>query len=159
MFTNGEIGGVIVRPLTKHEDRRGWLFEMFRSDELDPEYLPAMSYISMTLPKVTRGPHEHVDQADLFCFVGPSNFKVVLWDNRRKSPTHKNRGVLYVGEDHPSQVIIPAGVVHAYRNVGEKPGWVINFPNRLYKGAGEKEPVDEIRHEANPLTEFQIDEA
>jgi len=159
MFTNGEIGGVIVRPLTKHEDRRGWLFEMFRSDELNPEYLPAMSYISMTLPKVTRGPHEHVDQTDYFCFVGPSNFKVVLWDNRRESPTHRNRGVFYVGEDNPSQVIIPAGVVHAYRNVGEKPGWVINFPNRLYKGAGGKEPVDEIRHETNPLTEFQIDEA
>jgi len=158
MFKNGEIGGVIVRPLKKHEDIRGWLSELFRSDELDPEHLPVMSYVSMTLPEVTRGPHEHVDQVDLFCFVGPSMFKVVLWDNRRESPTHRNRGVFYVGEDNPSQVIIPAGVVHAYKNVGRKPGWVINFPDRLYKGAGGKEPVDEIRHEDNPRTEFQIDE-
>lgn len=158
MFKNGEIGGVIVRPLKKHEDIRGWLSELFRSDELDPEHLPVMSYVSMTLPEVTRGPHEHVDQADLFCFVGPSNFKVVLWDNRSESPTHRTRGVFYVGEDNPSQVIVPAGVVHAYKNVGQKPGWVINFPDRLYKGAGGKEPIDEIRHEDNPRTEFQIDE-
>jgi hypothetical protein len=29
-----------------------------------------MAYISVTEPNVQRGPHEHVDQADLFCFIG-----------------------------------------------------------------------------------------
>jgi len=44
-------------------------------------------------------------------------------------------------------VIVPPGVVHAYRNVSDEPGWVFNFPNRLYRGPGRSEPVDEIRHE------------
>ena len=44
-------------------------------------------------------------------------------------------------------VLVPPGVVHAYRNVSEENGLVFNVPNRLYAGWGKKEPVDEIRHE------------
>jgi len=54
---------------------------------------------------------------------------------------------MVVGEDDPAAVLIPAGVVHGYQNVGEVDGIVINCPNRLYAGAGRKEEVDEIRHE------------
>src|ERR1700737_2258737 len=74
-FQAGEIKDVVVRDLRKFNDRRGWLVELFRHDELDSEFFPAMAYISSTSPGVARGPHEHVDQADLFCFMGPSNFK------------------------------------------------------------------------------------
>lgn len=159
MFKDGAIEGIVIRPLRKYGDKRGWLCELFRSDELAGEFMPAMSYLSETLPGVMRGPHEHVDQADVFCFVGPSNFKLVLWDNRQKSSTYRNRMVSFLGEENPSQVVIPAGVVHAYKNVGEKPGWVINFPNRLYRGEGRKGPVDEIRYEENSHCEFKVDEA
>ena len=44
-----------------------------------------MTYVSQTLPGVTRGPHEHVDQTDGFAFMGPSDFKLVLWDTRLRS--------------------------------------------------------------------------
>jgi dTDP-4-dehydrorhamnose 3,5-epimerase len=54
-------------------------------------------------------------------------------------------------------VIIPAGVVHAYHNVGKIPGWVINLPNRLYAGKQRKEEVDEIRHESDPTSPYQLD--
>ena len=54
-------------------------------------------------------------------------------------------------------VIIPAGVVHAYRNVGTEPGVVFNCPNRLYKGPGRRYPVDEIRHEDDPASPFRLD--
>jgi dTDP-4-dehydrorhamnose 3,5-epimerase len=53
-------------------------------------------------------------------------------------------------------VLIPPGIVHAYRNVGDKPGVVINCPNQLYRGAGRTDPVDEIRHEDDPHSPFQI---
>jgi dTDP-4-dehydrorhamnose 3,5-epimerase len=61
------------------------------------------------------------------------------------------------GEQKPQAVIVPAGVVHAYKNIGLKPGWVINLPNRLYAGRGRKETVDEIRHESDPNSPFQMD--
>lgn len=157
-FKKGPIGGVVIRPLRKFVDERGWLAELFRHDELDADFYPAMAYISITEPGVTRGPHEHVDQADLFCFIGPSNFKIRLWDNRESSPTFRNFVTAFVGADNPSSVLVPLGVVHAYRNVGSVGGVVINCPNRLFMGEGRREPIDEIRHEDDPETIYRMDD-
>ena len=158
IFQTGEIKDVVVRDLRKFNDRRGWLVELFRHDDLDSEFYPAMSYISSTLPGVARGPHEHVDQADLFCFLGPSNFKFRMWDNRPDSPTFRNMMTMIVGADDPKAVVVPKGVVHAYQNVGDTEGLVINCPNRLDMGEGRREQVDEIRHEDDPDTIFRMDE-
>jgi dTDP-4-dehydrorhamnose 3,5-epimerase len=157
-FKPGSIEGVRVQDLVVHRDARGWLIELFRSDELDPQFLPAMSYVSSTKPGVARGPHEHRDQADLFCFVGPSTFRLYLWDARKDSPTFGHKLVLETGASKPLAVVIPPGVVHAYKNVGMEDGWVLNFPNRLYAGTGRKEPVDEIRHEGIPDSPFVLEE-
>jgi len=158
-FTKGKIEGVIVYPLKKFVDERGWLCELFRHDEIAEEFYPAMAYISVTEPLVTRGPHEHVDQADLFCFLGTSNFKLRLWDNRKDSSTFMSVMTLFVGTDNPQAVIIPKGVAHAYKNVSAtEKGMVINCPNRLFMGAGKKEEIDEIRHEDDPDTIFRMED-
>ncbi len=156
-FHPGSIDGVIWKALRKYHDDRGWLCELFRHDELAPEFHPVMAYISLTEPGVARGPHEHVDQADGFCFLGPSNFKIYMWDNRPASPTYRVFETDVVGADKPMLLIIPAGVVHAYKNVGSVGGLVFNCPNRLYKGPGRREPVDEVRHEADPRTPYRLD--
>jgi dTDP-4-dehydrorhamnose 3,5-epimerase len=157
MFQTGTVEGVICKPLRKFHDQRGWLCELFRDDELPAGFRPVMSYLSITEPGVARGPHEHVAQSDYFCFLGPSNFKVYLWDNRPDSPTYLVKQIEVVGEERPMMVIIPPGVVHAYQNIGQEPGAVINCPDRLYKGPGRQEPVDEIRHEDDPQTPYQLD--
>jgi dTDP-4-dehydrorhamnose 3,5-epimerase len=157
MFRDGTINDVVVRNLQRFADQRGWLCELFREDETERKYMPVMGYISVTNAGIARGPHEHADQADYFCFLGPSNFRIYLWDNRKDSPTHMNRQVIVAGEDAPMAVIVPAGVVHAYRNIGDKDGMVVNCANRLYAGHGRKEPVDEIRHEQDPGTIFRLD--
>lgn len=156
-FHPGPIDGVLWKPLAKYHDARGWLCELFRHDELPAVFHPVMGYISLTEPGVARGPHEHADQADFFCFLGPSDFKVYLWDNRRSSPSRGAFQADVVGAAKPMALIIPAGVVHAYRNVGSEPGLVFNCPNRLYKGPGRKEAVDEIRYEDDPASPFQLD--
>ena len=157
-FSRGPIAGVVVRDLRKHLDERGWLAELYRDDEVSEEFRPAMAYASTTLPGVQRGPHEHRDQADHFCFIGPSNFKLRLWDNRPGSPTYGHVMTVYAGEDAPRAVIVPKGVVHAYRNVGHSTGLVVNLPDRLYAGEGRREEVDEIRHEDDPATIFRVDD-
>ena len=156
-FTIGDIRGVVVRDLQKFTDKRGWLAELFRHDELDEEFYPVMAYISSTAPGMTRGPHEHVDQADFFCFIGPANFKLRMWDNRNDSETFNRVMTLVAGQDNPKSVLIPAGVVHAYQNVGGVDGIVINCPNRLFMGQGKREKVDEIRHEGDPATRYQME--
>ncbi|MCU0691573.1 MAG: dTDP-4-dehydrorhamnose 3,5-epimerase family protein [Polyangiaceae bacterium] len=156
-FKDGPIDGVVVRALVRLVDARGWLCELFRADETECDATPAMGYVSESHPGTTRGPHEHASQTDRFCFLGPSDFLVVLWDNRPNSPTFRNRIRLVVGKSSPSVVIVPPGVVHGYRNIGDQAGLVVNLPNRLYKGQGRSEPVDEIRHEGDPHTCFRID--
>jgi dTDP-4-dehydrorhamnose 3,5-epimerase len=156
-FVPGIIHGIVWKPLRKYHDARGWLCELFREDELAEEFLPAMAYASVTEPGVARGPHEHVEQADYFCFFGPSDFLLYLWDARTDSPTHGVRQVELVGASRPMAVIVPPGVVHAYRNVGDVPGLVFNCPNRLYKGKGRAQPVDEIRHEDQADSPFVMD--
>ncbi|HEY6120406.1 MAG TPA: dTDP-4-dehydrorhamnose 3,5-epimerase family protein [Pyrinomonadaceae bacterium] len=157
-FTIADISGVLVRDLQKFQDERGWLAELFRQDTMPEEFYPAMAYVSLTEPGVTRGPHEHVYQADFFCFLGPSNFKLRMWDQRRESKTFNNVMTLTVGIDNPKSVLVPVGVVHAYRNIGNTPGMVINCPNRLYRGKGGNEKIDEIRHEDDPNTVFRMDD-
>ncbi|MGD0518030.1 MAG: dTDP-4-dehydrorhamnose 3,5-epimerase family protein [Thermoguttaceae bacterium] len=157
VFTHGPIQGVVFKPVQLYSDRRGWLAEIYRQDELPSEIHPVMAYISETLPGVARGPHEHAAQTDYFVFLGPSDFTLYLWDIRAGSPTRGNRTRVIVGESNKQVVIVPPGVVHAYKNTGSVPGWVFNEPNKLYAGAARQEEVDEIRHENIPDTPFVLD--
>ncbi len=158
MFKDGIIQGVIARDIKKNLDERGWLAECFRHDEMSAEHFPVMAYVSITLPGIVRGPHEHLDQTDYFCFVGPSNFKIVLWDNRRDSSTFNFRQVVFAGTDRPKVVVVPPRIVHAYKNIGQVEGQVLNFPNRLYGGEHRVHEVDEIRHESAGLSPFKFEE-
>ena len=50
-FRKGTIDGVVVTPIRKFADERGWLAEFFRKDEVAAEFQPAMGYLSVTLPR------------------------------------------------------------------------------------------------------------
>jgi dTDP-4-dehydrorhamnose 3,5-epimerase len=146
------IPGVIARPLKKFTDPRGWLIELFRDDELPAGFEPTMGYLSLTHPGVARGPHEHVEQSDGFVFLS-GTFEITLWENRPGK--EKVKQVITAGESNPLFLVVPPGVVHAYRNVGEADAIVLNFPDKLYAGWQKKEPVDVIRHEDND-SEFKV---
>lgn len=152
------IDDVMVKPLARHVDSRGWLVELYREDEIVEAIHPVMAYISQTLPGIVRGPHEHRDQTDYFAFLGPGDFELILWDARPDSPTFGNQSRAVYGQSRPCAVSIPPGVVHAYKNISDVPGWVFNGPNRLYAGLGKREPVDEIRHELDEDSPYRVDD-
>ncbi len=165
-FATGPIAGVIWKPLSFYNDSRGWLAELFRIDDIPAEYRPAMAYVSMTNPGVARGPHEHVEQADYFCFIGPGVFRVYLWDAREDSPTFGHREVRDAGDGAQFALIVPPGVVHAYKNVSAISGIVFNAANTLYAGEGRTgwrgpkgspDYVDEIRHEQVEGSPYRLD--
>jgi len=156
-FKNGEIEGLVIGKLIKFSDERGFLVEIFRADNLPGKLRPVMSYVSYTKPGIVRGPHEHHKQTDIFCFIGPGNFRIKLWDNRKESKTYRCCMEILGGEDNPIRVIVPPGVVHGYKNISSKvDGMVINYPDKLYRGRDKKEEVDEIRHE-DKEDEFYLD--
>ncbi len=148
------IKGVIIKKLEKNCDKRGWLAEIYRNDEID--YRPAMSYISVTKPGVIRGPHEHVHQSDCFVFVGPGSFELHLWDRREELETAEEYLKIEVGEYNPTMVIVPPGVVHGYKCVSENDAYSINLPNKLYKGENKQADIDEIRWEIDPNSPYKI---
>jgi len=98
-FKKGKIEGVIIEQLTKFSDDRGYLVETFRIDNLPSKLRPVMSYVSYTKPGIARGPHEHMEQTDIFCFMGPGNFKIRLWDNRKEYESYGNFMELIGGKD------------------------------------------------------------
>jgi dTDP-4-dehydrorhamnose 3,5-epimerase len=146
--------GVIIKKLDKFEDSRGWLSEIWRSDE--GSFHPEMAYVSITKPSIIRGPHEHKFQSDGFVFLGPGNFELYLWDNRGDSSTFKEELKIEVGKNNPSLVIVPPGVVHGYKCISDSDAYCINLPSKLYAGVGKKEEVDEIRWEKDPESQFKI---
>jgi dTDP-4-dehydrorhamnose 3,5-epimerase len=156
MYTLSEsIDGVVVRSLSKYEDDRGWLSELYRTDEWDHQV--AMCYVSWTLAGKSRGPHEHVYQSDCFAFTGPGTFRLYLWDARHDSSTRQHRMRLDVGEETPVVVLVPPRVVHAYKCTSEEKGLVVNLPDKLYAGENRKQEVDEIRHEDTAHNPFLLD--
>lgn len=150
---SSSIPGVIIKPLKRFTDPRGWLIELFRDDELPEGFEPVMGYISMTHPGVTRGPHEHEFQSDGFVFLS-GEFTLFLWENRPGNPPKAEQHI--VGEEGPCFVVVPPGVVHGYKNTGNTDALVLNFPDKLYAGWGKSEPVDEIRHEHDEASPFKI---
>ena len=148
------IKGVIIKKISKNEDSRGWLAEFYRQDEV--AHRPIMAYISVTKPGVARGPHEHKDQSDGFIFIGPGNFDLYLWDRQADSPTNGEHMKIQAGDNNPVMVIVPPGVVHGYKNISNVDGWCINMPDKLYKGEGKSEEVDEIRWESNIESPYKI---
>jgi dTDP-4-dehydrorhamnose 3,5-epimerase len=146
--------GVIIKELKKYNDERGWLAEIFRSDETDLKL--EMGYVSMTKPNVARGPHEHKEQADFFVFLGPGKFRLYLWENREGEENFRELQTYEFGEDNPASVVVPPGVVHGYKCISDVSGLVINFPDKLYRGEGKKEEVDEIRWEGVEGSPFKI---
>jgi dTDP-4-dehydrorhamnose 3,5-epimerase len=147
-FKQGDIDGVHIKKLDKHVDRRGFLIETYRLDDMPEGLIPQMSYVSFTEPGVSRGPHEHREQTDIFAFIGPGKLEIRLWDNRNGSPTFRNKKTVTGGEGNPVLVIVPPGVIHGYRNISKTDrGMVLNYPDKLYRGWGKIEEVDEVRHE------------
>lgn len=133
--------------LTQHNDGRGHLVELFRDDEVTGHADVRMGYLSVTDLGVVRGPHEHAHQTDCFIFCR-SRFTVFLWRDCRRQK-------LLVPYDGYYRLFIRPGVVHAYR--AESPNAVvINLPDELYAGWRKSFPVDEVRHENDLESPYQL---
>lgn len=125
------IDGIITKKLVKHPDDRGFFAEIVRDDDNLLKKFGQMS-MSLTYPGVIKAFHYHQIQDDLWFFpVG--NAQVVLHDLREDSPTHGQTDVYYLGENNPLLVLIPAGVAHGYRVLGNEPAMIIYLTTESYQ--------------------------
>lgn len=126
----GEIEGVVVKPLRRIVDDRGWLMEMLRSDW--PEFNKfGQTYMTTCKPGVIKAWHYHKLQYDNFVPI-KGNALVGLYDSRDDSPTGGVLQEVEVWHDEPRFVKIPPLVYHGFTPLDDEEIWVVNTPTELY---------------------------
>lgn len=124
------INGVYTKRLIRHCDDRGFFMEILRDDDKLLSRF-GQSSMSKSYPGVIKAFHYHEHQDDLWFFpVG--NAQVVLHDLREGSSTRGETNVFYLGEDNPMLLVIPVGVAHGYRVLGNEPAVIVYFTTMSY---------------------------
>ena len=133
------IDGIQVKKLIRHVDDRGYFMEILRDDD---ELLKRFGQASLSLsyPGVIKAFHYHKKQDDLW-FFPKGDAQVVLYDIRENSPTKGETNVFYMGENNPILLLIPKGVAHGYRVLGNEPAIITYFTTESY----DRENPDEYR--------------
>src|SRR5262249_54804065 len=135
------IQGVQAKPYALWPDDRGYFLEVIRMKQGLAQYFPAESTqvsAALSYPGTIKAFHFHRHQTDLWV-PAMGMFQVALVDLRPESATFGVKNTMYVGSLRPWQVLIPPGVGHGYKVIGENAGMLVYVTNRLY------DPKDEGR--------------
>jgi dTDP-4-dehydrorhamnose 3,5-epimerase len=135
------IDGVRVQRYDLWPDDRGYFLEVMRMKQgLAAEFVPETTQVSAALshPGTIKAFHFHKHQTDLWV-PSVGMFQVALVDLRKDSRTFGLKNTLYVGAMKTWQILIPPGVGHGYKVIGEAAGVLVYVTNRLY------DPSDEGR--------------
>jgi len=135
------IDGVVLHPFDVWPDDRGYFLEVARMGQGLAAGFPAESTqvsAALSYPGTIKAFHYHLHQTDLWV-PAVGMFQVTLVDLRPDSRTFGRKNTMYTGNLKPWQFLIPPGVGHGYKVIGEQPGILVYVTNRLYN------PKDEGR--------------
>lgn len=135
------IEGVEINPFPVWPDDRGYFLEIARLGQGLVERFPsATTQVSAAFnyPGIIKAFHYHKFQTD-YWVPSAGLLQVALVDLRTGSPTYGRKNTLYVGALRPWQLLIPPGVAHGYKVIGEQPSVLVYITNRTY------DPKDEGR--------------
>lgn len=128
------IEGVQVRPFDLWPDDRGYFLEVIRMKQgLAAGFPPESTQVSAALsyPGTIKAFHFHRHQTDLWC-PSAGMFQVALVDMRPASATFGRKNTFYAGALRPWQILIPPGVGHGYKVIGELPAMLVYVTDRVY---------------------------
>ena len=135
------IAGVEVKPFAVWPDDRGYFLEIARLGQgLVSNFALGSTQVSAAVnyPGIVKAFHFHRFQTD-YWVAAAGLLQVALVDLRRGSETYGAKNTFYVGALRPWQLLIPPGVAHGYKVIGEQPSVLIYITNRTY------DPKDEGR--------------
>ena len=113
-----------VQAVKTHRDVRGVLFEPLTDAELQAQ---KNVHVVLTQPGEIRGNHVHRTAVETTTVVGPGLIRL------------KERGTIRDIEVPAGEIlrlIIPPGVVHAFRNTGDSAMVMVSFSTNLHDPAG-----------------------
>jgi dTDP-4-dehydrorhamnose 3,5-epimerase len=135
------IAGMEIKPFSIWPDDRGYFLEVARLGQGIVAGFPAEStQISAALnyPGIIKAFHFHRFQTD-YWVAAAGLLQVALVDLRSNSATFGKKNTLYVGALRPWQLLIPPGIAHGYKVIGDQPSVLVYITNRNY------DPKDEGR--------------
>ena len=135
------VQGIRVHAFDVWPDDRGYFLEVIRMRQGLAQHFPSgTTQVSAALsyPGTIKAFHFHRQQTDLWV-PAMGMFQVALVDLRPSSPTFGRKNTLYCGALKPWQILIPPGVGHGYKVIGEHPAMLVYVTDRLYN------PEDEGR--------------
>ena len=115
---------VIVQSVKTHRDARGSLFEPLTDTELAGQ---RNVHVVLTQPNEVRGNHVHRTAVETTSIVGPCLIRL------KEAGTIRD---LEVPAGEIWRLIIPPGVVHAFRNTGESMMVLVAFSTNLHDPMG-----------------------
>jgi dTDP-4-dehydrorhamnose 3,5-epimerase len=127
------IEGVVIKPLVRHCDERGFFMEVLRDDDELLERFGQTSF-TMAYPGVIKAFHWHEKQWDLW-FMCMGEARVTLYDLRPESPTFHVIEEIFAGEREPMLIVIPPKVAHGYQVVGNRPAFLFYHTTESYNRA------------------------
>ena len=107
------IAGVRLAPLTFHRDERGSFAESYRREWFPDAGEMVQSNLSRSGPRVLRGLHFPLEQADSW-LLALGSAVVGLHDLRAGSPTQGTGLTVPLDEETPAGLYIPPGVAHGF---------------------------------------------
>jgi dTDP-4-dehydrorhamnose 3,5-epimerase len=118
------IEGVRLTPLRQIPDERGSIMHMLRADAAHFAAFGEI-YFSWVYPGAIKAWHLHREMI-LNYAVPVGRIKLVLYDDRAKSPTRGELMELFIGESRYELVTIPPLVWNGFKGVGMEPAMVAN---------------------------------
>lgn len=118
------IKGVEIYPLRQIPDERGKIMHMLKTTDTHFEKFGEI-YFSIVNPGVIKGWHLHKKMILNYAVVA-GMIKLVLFDDRKNSPSKGEVQEIFTGEDNYCLIKIPAGVWNGFKGIGIKPAIVAN---------------------------------
>lgn len=122
----------LARPVSHHH---GHLTEVFRADWGLTDFPIVQVNLTATFPGRVRAWGIHRLTVDRL-FAATGSLCIVCYDGRRGSPTFGCVNEFMLGERNQGLVVIPPGVFHGWKNVGDTEAAIISMPSEQYDHNG-----------------------
>ena len=110
------IDGVVVKPLRRIPDERGFIMQMLRRDDPDFKEFGEI-YFTTAYPGVIKAWHLHKEMTLNYAVI-VGMIKLVLYDDRDGSPTRGGLQELFIGQENYQLVVIPPHVWNGCKAIG-----------------------------------------
>lgn len=129
------IEGLAFRPARAVTHGHGHLVEAYRQDWGITDTPVVQVNVTTTFSGRVRAWGLHLRTIDRL-FVSSGAVKIVCFDPRRSSPTFGRINEFFFSDRSQGLVVIPFGVYHGWKNVGDTEAVIVSMPSQLYDHEG-----------------------